>query len=82
MRRFCQNAFYTQPRAFSSLRAKIAHLMEVPASRSDLENSISRLRASTTRLIEFSKSAVNSNYPLHFFANYVLTSTKGWDKLY
>ena len=51
----------TLPRAFSPLWAKIAHLVEVPVSQSDLENSISRLRASTTRLIEFSKFAVNSN---------------------
>ena len=48
-------------RAFPPLRVKIAHLVEVPASQSDLENSISRLRASTTCLIEFSESAVNSN---------------------
>jgi hypothetical protein len=51
----------TLPRAFPPLWAKIAHLVEVPVSQSDLENSISRLRASATRLIEFSKSAVNRN---------------------
>ncbi len=64
----------TLPRAFSPLRAKIAHLVEVPASQSDLENSISRLRANMTRLIEFSKSVVNSNYDL-FYRNACLYST-------
>ena len=71
----------TLPRTFSPLRAKIAHLVEVPASQSDLENSISRLRASTTHLIEFSKSAVNSNGKSKYLKKAGLTAVCEFAKL-
>ncbi len=59
VRAFCRE--YTSRVYSRPYGAKIAHLVGVPVSQSDLEQMYSFLRASSTNLCICSKSAVNSN---------------------